>query len=301
MDAGIHRIDMAAYIGDPCPVPSLSSGCAFKLISESPLHCFHAHPRLGGRVRDDSKASDLGTIVHDVLLGGEGKICEIDPADHPAEKTGNIPDGWTNKSIRAARDEARANGLTPILACDMIGVRAMVKAARAFIAGSEIAGIFDSGESELTVVSREGDTWLRTRPDWLSERFSLSFKTTRTKVHPDTFGRLADAMGYGFALAFYERCLRGITPGDVKMPRHLILAQEQLSPHACALFALAPAKAAIERSQVERAIKLWQKCMAEGEWPGYSKRVHHLEPKPWELAQEEARLVDEEMEAMETA
>lgn len=298
---------MAAYIADPCPVASLSSGCAYKLVSESPLHAWAHHPRLGARPREASNVADAGSLAHDLLLGGEGKICVIDPRDYPSKPTkenpdGGIPKGWTNTAIRAARDEARSNGLVPVLFGDLFAIRAMVDAAKAYIAGSQLAGLFDDGESELTAIAQEGPTWLRARPDWLTNngRWSLSYKTTKARVHPEGFSRIADSMGYGFSLAFYARVLRGVGWGSARS-RHLMLAQEQNAPFACSLFELAPAKAAIEHSQVERAIRLWARCMAEGKWPGYTGSIVALEPRPWDLAAEEARLQAEELEAMETA
>jgi len=297
---GISRIPMAMYLADPCPVPSLSSGCAFRLLNESPLHAWHSHPRLGGRSRDFSTTADTGTTAHDLLLGGEGKICEIRPEEYPS-KEGAIPIGWTNNAIRAARDQARANGLTPMLSGELVGVRAMVKAAREYVALSAIAGVFDSGESELTVISEDGDTILRTRPDWLNMKMgiSLSYKTTKGKVSAAKFERMLDSEGYGFALMFYERALLAAVP-EADRPRklrHVILAQEQSAPYACALYELSPAKAAIERSQVDRAIRLWANCLADNRWPGYSTSVVQIEPKPWDLAAEEARLQAEEEEA----
>jgi hypothetical protein len=303
MTPGIHHLTMAEYLADPCPDPSLSSGCAFRLLTESPRHAWHWHPRLGGRPSEFSGVADIGTTAHDLLLGGEGKICEINPADYPSKPTkdnpeGGIPKGWTNGAIRAARDTARANGLTPILAGELVGVRAMVRAAREFVADSEIKGVFDSGQCELTVISRDGEAWLRTRPDWLNldMGISLSFKTTKTKVGPEGFSRVVDGQGYGFALMFYERALAGALDGA--QARHIILAQEQQAPFACALYELSPAKAAIERSQVDRAIRLWSKCLADNSWPAYSPRIVSLEPKPWDLAAEEARLIADEEEAM---
>lgn len=302
---GLHRIPMADYLADPCPVPSLSSGCAFRLISECPQSGYHYHPRLGGRKTDDSNASNMGTTAHDFLLGGEKKICEIKPEEHRSKPTkdnpeGAIPKGWTNDAIRAARDTAVLNGLTPMLSAEMAGARAMAKAAREFIASSEIAGVFDEGESELTAIAREGDTWLRTRPDWLnlSMGISLSYKTTRLKVRPDQFHRAIDSMGYGFSLMFYERCLLGALPGMTR-PRSVILAQEQFAPHLCSLIELSPAKADIERSQVDRAIRLWTRCMETNVWPAYGSRIVQIEPRPWDLAAEEQRLMEDEMEAMQ--
>jgi hypothetical protein len=294
---GIHRITMAEYIADPCDEPSLSSGVAFKLIHESPLHAWHAHPRLGGRPATLSNVADTGSTAHDLLLGGEGKICEIDPAAYRSKPTkdnpqGNVPVGWTNDAIRAARDLARSNGLTPMLRDDLIVVRSMVKAAREFIAASEIASVFDAGECELTAISHEGETILRTRPDWLNLQhgISLSYKTTKASAHPDAFGRIVRSMGYDFGLMFYERALRGAI--GKWSGRHIILAQEQNFPYACSLFELSPDKAELERANVERAINLWRECTASGVWSGYGSQVHTIEPRPWELPEIEVEYAE---------
>lgn len=289
-----HRITMAEYLADPCDVPSLSSSCAFKLITRSPLHAWRAHPRLGGAVREDSGVADVGTVAHDLLLGGEGKICEIDPRNYPST-TGSIPDGWTNKAIRAARDQARANGLTPVLAGAMAGARAMVKVAHEFIHASEIKGVFDDGEPELTVIWQEEDVWCRIRPDWLTtyRRWYVAYKTSAADIGPNSFSRLADNMGYCFSQEFYARGLRAAgecTAGA----RQVILAQSQQPPYACALYDLTPAKSAIESSQVQRAINTWRACMERDVWPGYSPRICSLDVKPWQIAEEEERLQEEE-------
>lgn len=299
---GIFRIDMASYLADPCREPSISSGCAFRLLNENPFAAWYFHPRLGGHQREPSAASDIGTIAHDILLGGEGKIAEINPADYRSKPTkdnpeGNIPNGWVNGAIRAARDEARDNGLTPILSGDMIGVRAMVKAAREYVANSAIRGVFDSGESELTVIAKKGDTWLRARPDWLNDDICLHYKTSKADIGPKSFGRIMGSMGYSFALAYYDHILKRVEP--TSMRHQMILVQSQNPPYACALYDLAPAKLAIERAQVSRAIALWQECIDRNSWPGYSQRVCSIDVTPWELAEHEAQLVEDEMKAME--
>ena len=58
-------------------------------------------------------------------------------------------------------------------------------------------------------------------------------------------------------------------------------------------------KAAIERSQVDRAIRLWARCMETNVWPAYGGRIVQIEPRPWDLAAEERRLIEDEMEAMQ--
>ncbi len=288
MNPGIHNMPMAEYLADPCPEPSLSSSCAHRLLSRSPLHAWQEHPRLGA-VGSESGVADKGSVAHDLLLGGEGKIAVIDPADFPA-KNGNIPDGWTNPAIREARDAARDSGLTPILAADFAAIRSQVDAAREFLANSEIAGVLDRGQPEQTIIWREGDTWCRARPDWLTDNHDicLHFKTTDASAKADSFIRgIMQNMGYGFALRFYARGLAAVS--DAKT-QHLILVQEQNAPFACTLIGLTPAKEAVEDVRVIKAIETWRKCLAENRWPAYDTRVHWAEPTAWELAEIDAEL-----------
>ena len=283
---------MASYLADPCPVPSLSAGTCKTILTRSMQHVFVEHPRLAGRKRDDSDASDIGTIAHDLLLGGEGKICVIDPEQYRSKPTkdnpdGSIPIGWTNGAIRAARDEARANGLTPILAGAMAGARTMAKVARDFLHYSELAGALDHGEGEVSMFWQEGQTWLRARPDWLNhkQKICLHYKTTQASAAPEPFSRLAVNSGYDVSLAFYRRGFEHLTWQKDWM--HVILAQEQNAPWSCSLLSLDPAAWAIADAKVNRAISLWQHAMQTDRWPAYSGRIAYITPTPWALAEAE--------------
>ena len=292
-------LPMAAYLADPSPMPSLSSGVAHDLLTKSPKHVWSDHPRLGGSLSEPNDASDMGTIAHDLLLGGEGKICIIEPADYRSKPTkadpeGSIPKGWTNGAIRAARDEAREHGLTPVLAGAMGAARAMAAEAKRFVASSALAGVFDEGEGEVTMIWREGPAWCKARPDWLNHvmKVRLHYKTTQASAKPEPFIRgLMESMGYDVALAFYRRGFEALTLIDSEW-RDVILVQEQSAPYACSLIALDPAKFAIADDKVTRAIALWQKCIASGKWPAYSGEIHYASPTAWQLAEAE-RLLQE--------
>ena len=239
------------------------------------------------REDDSNKASDIGTVAHDVLLeGGTGIIERIDPNDYPAEKTGAIPAGWTNKAIRAARDAARAAGKIPLLPADVDAVTAMVESAKAFIATSELAGVFDTGAPEQTVVWQDGATLCKARPDWLNADVCLHLKTTARSVNPSAFARMAINMGYDVSLAFYAR--------GIERDRHLILAIEQEPPYACKLFGLSSAQADISARKVERAINTWAACVKAGKFPAYNGSVHYIEPTSWEMAKAESSMLDDQ-------
>lgn len=295
---GIYdSIDMDAYLADPAPVCSLSSGTAYVLDTESPLHAWCRTQLNPNRVSDASKVADIGSVAHDLLLeGGTDRIVVIDPVDYPSEpkkkgEPGSIPKGWTNKAIREARDAARADGKYPILKDDAACVMDMVTTARDFIERSPLRGIFGRAKAEQTMLWQEGPTWLRARPDLLADDLSycVHVKTTKGSVNPRAFERTVDGCGYDFVLMFYARGLLALEGQRAAHTRHVILAQEQDAPYSCALYDLAPAKAAIADGRVARAIQTWERCMASGKWPAYTTQIHSLEPKPWHLADAEER------------
>jgi hypothetical protein len=298
LPAGIYsakQIPMAEYLADPCVVPSLSSGACHTILTRSLQHVWTDHPRLGGRVRDDSDASDIGTLMHDLLLGGEGKICVIEPSDYRSKPTkdepdGAIPKGWTNNSIRMARDLARAKGLTPVLAGAIGAARQAVTVARDFLKRSELAGVLDDGAGEVTLLWQDGETWCRARPDWVNHehKVMVHYKSTQASANPEPFCRLAVNMGYDVSLAFYRRGFEALTKDQDW--QHVILAQEQAAPFACSLIGLDPAAWAIADEKVSRGLKLWRQALATDRWPAYSGKIHFATPTAWQLAEAEQRM-----------
>src|SRR3990167_8746069 len=273
--AGIYpKMSMADYLA----IHAFSSSMAHRILTQSPLHACVDSPWNPAREDDSNKASDIGTVAHDVLLEGGTDIIErIDPNDYPAEKTGAIPAGWTNKAIRAARDAARASGKIPLFPADVDAVTAMVESAKAFLATSELAGVFDTGAPEQTIVLQDGATLCKARPDWLNADVCLHLKTTARSVNPAAFERMAINMGYDVSLAFYAR--------GIERDRHLILAIEQEPPYACKLFGLSSAQADISARKVERAINTWAACVKAGKFPAYDGSVHWIEPTSWQMEQ----------------
>lgn len=290
LQPGIHRIPMEQYLGDPCVVPALSSSVAHTLISKSPHHAWFDHPRLNPKHEQKERSDfDIGTCAHAVLLErSEEKLAIIDPNDYVGPK-GGVPKGWTNNDIKRARDIARLEGKTPILKENAEAVREMVGVCREFVKRSEIAGIFEDGEAELTMIWTEGPTWLKARPDWLTKDQSilLHYKTTGAKAEPESFGRtMLINMGYDMAAAFYERGLYAMdSDGERNAPTSVFLVQESDPPYACSLIGLAPELADLASRKVERAVSLWERCMKSGKWPAYPTRICYIEPKPWQVAE----------------
>jgi hypothetical protein len=253
------------------------------------------------RVRETSPEMDAGTIAHAVLLEGNADCCAvIDPEDHPAEKTGAIPVGWTNKSIRAARDAARESGKIPILKQDIAEISAMVASALEFIDSLKetepaIYAAFqtDGGESELTFTWDDGPTPCRIRPDRIStdHKLVVDAKFTSIEGGPRAWIRTQlFSMGYDTSAAFYSR---GIEQIYGVVPTYIFLVVPTKLPCLPYLVGLDPRSMDLAAQKVSLGLMEWKSCAKADSWPSYPRVVHWAEAPAWMEAQIEVRQMDD--------
>lgn len=258
--------------------PSLSSSIAKALLRQSPYHAWLRHTKLNASaVADESARFDLGSAAHALLLeGNQAKICIVEADD------------WRTKAAKEKRDEARENGLLPILAKHNTALTRMVDAARLFIDNSELKGVFSDGKPEQSVYWEESGVKLRCRPDWLTSDRSLilDYKTTDSAA-PDTFNRQIPRMGYDFQASFYQRGLAAIGHQGAQF---VFLAQEIEPPYACTLHGIANSMKEIADADVEESIAIWRECMATNKWPSYPNAIHWAEATTWQMQQHEQRI-----------
>lgn len=230
---------------------------------------------------ESNNAADIGSIAHKLLLDGNiNGVCVIDPLDHPAEKTGATPTGWTNKSIRAARDDALAAGKIPVLSGNMDEIEAMFDAAWSFISSLKETepAIWEAfqeggGQSESTLVWQDGKTLCRARPDRISmdRRLIVDYKTTAGSAHPDAWGRSQMIkLGFYQSACFY---LRGVQCHFDELADYVFLTQSQEAPYRCSLVGLDPHAITLGMSKVETSLRIWERCAEAGHWPAYPSRV----------------------------
>jgi len=268
---GMHNLSMEIYQADPCPKPSLSSGIANILLTQSPAHAWLAHPRLNPAYqREFDSRFDLGSAAHTALLErDESKIVIVEADD------------WRTKAAREARDAAQADGRYAILARQYADVQKMVSAAHSYIQSTELRGIFDTGSPEQSLVWQEGDVWCRARPDLLSadRRAMLDYKTTDS-ANPEVFIRQIPRMGYDGQASWYSRGMEAIGHDT----EFIFLTQEITEPYSCSLVGLSNAYKEVARLKVERALRIWRECTETNRWPAYPTEICYAEPTAYQLA-----------------
>lgn len=301
------------YHADPCPTPSLSKGVAHVLLEESPLHARAQHPRLNPNMKQqESDMLDAGSLAHALLLENGAKVCVIDPADYPSApkkkgEEGSIPKGWTNNAIREARDEARANGLIPVLPGQHIEAKRMVESLRKHLKGTEAEDAFVGGDAEVSLfwqeiweeeeAGGEQSVWMRARLDWKPENGNVfyDYKTTGGSANPAVWSaKTLWETGAALQAAFYSLGISRLM--GINDPVFRFVVQENFEPFAVSIIQLDPAALAIMEGQVDRAIAAWEKCLRTDVWPGYCDgRIAHVSMPGWKQYQIEERNEKEEL------
>lgn len=275
----IRDLTAAEYHSDPCPHPSLSSSIARILCESSPAHARAAHPKLNPQVIDDeAEHFDIGTAAHSILLEGVNAV-EIIQADN-----------YRTNVAKAARDAARANGKTPLLAKVWADVQAMVAATRAQLdAHVDGRAMFKDGSPEQTLIWNEDGVWCRARLDWLRAGAIDDYKTTSTTANPEAVSRTLFSNGWDIQCAFYLRGLKAITrEASVLSATHggedaifRFAVQETYAPYALSVVALGPDAMVLAEKKVLYAIELWRECLKSNKWPAYPNRTAYASLPTW--------------------
>lgn len=247
------------YFKDPCPAPSLTQSVAKVLIERSPLHAWHAHPRLNPDYRhDDDTKFDVGNIAHKLMLGRGKNVVRLEFDD------------WRTKAAKEAREAAAVDGKLAVLGKHYARAERMVIAAREQL---DLRGLnlFRAGDGEVVVAWQEtGGVWCRQMIDWLTpdRQVFADFKTTGMSVAPHALARMMVNAGWDVQAAFAERALMAVDPlGDRR--RFMFVVQEDASPYCLSVVEMSEAVMTMGRKKIDAALRVWRNCTQHDRWPGY--------------------------------
>jgi len=270
-EPGFYMIPAKDYHADPCPDPSLSGSIAVPLVHRSPHHAWWNHPRLNPEFeREESSRLDLGSVAHALLLKAGAEIEVV------------LADDYRTKAAQQARDAAREAGKIPVLSDQYDNASCMAAVANDYLRAAIGWGSF-GGVAETVMIWRENDAWLRGMVDWMRDDMSivLDYKTTSASARPEDIVRSLFDLNYHLKAAFYERGLNVLDPPGIGRRKFLLLFQEIDPPYECSLIQMSENALTIGRKQATYAIRLWQRCIATGDWPGYGISAFAALPPPW--------------------
>lgn len=274
MTARLLDITPDEYHADPAPKPSLSSSIAQVLLERSPRHAWYHHPRLGKQPSSVTDVTELGTLIHKLILGKGPDIVGVDADD------------WRTKRAREERADARKAGKLPVLKRLQLDAE---HAAEQIAAQLAERGVALTGCSEVPIMWQEesahGPTWCRAMVDHVDGLALFDLKTTAS-AHPEYCMRSAIKYGYDIQQEAYTRALEALYPEHAGRFVFRFLFVEPEPPYGVLIAELDSLMRERGRRRWREAVETWAQCLARHDWPGYSRQPVTLQSPGWLLTQE---------------
>lgn len=278
---GIYTMPVAQYHADPCPAPSLSSGCLATLLDQSPFHAWHGHPRLGKGENSEGRKTEIGSAVHRLVLEAGAEIAVIQA------------DSYRGKEARMLQEAAYASGQLPILAEDYAIARAMaapLRMAAEDYMGAKIADCL----REVVIIWRDGEFWRRALIDLMSRdlRKLMDLKTSRGSASPPAcVSRIFDG-GYEIQAEHYTRAAHSVDPEGRGRREFAFLFGEVDAPHCVSPpIILSEGAQTVSRERWEIGSALWDSCLKHDYWPAYETDTVIAEAPSWFIQRWQSRML----------
>jgi hypothetical protein len=265
---GVYDMPFDVYLADPVPGGSLSTSGAKTLLNSCPA--IFAYEREHGR--PEKAAFDFGHAAHSEVLGDGMRIVVVDADD------------WRTKAAREARDQAYAEGATPLLRKDYQHVQAMGDALRAHpVAGKLLDPGRGTPEQSLFWTDERTGVWRRARLDslphpGLGRMIVVDYKSTDS-AKPAAFAKSVAAYGYDMQGAAYIDGIK--TLGLAEDVAFLLIAQEKTAPYLISVFEPSASVLRIGAERNAKAIDLFKRCTERDEWPAYVDAVELIDLPLW--------------------
>ncbi|NEW49378.1 recE [Nocardia cyriacigeorgica] len=261
-------IDEAVYHAD---LDSLSSSAARELLEVSPAEWMFARQNPRTTVPDHYL---LGSAVHTLVLGAGADISEV------------AADDWRTAKARKRKADAIKAGRIPLLTEDVLRAEDMAQA----VYDHPVAGrLFSTGRPEVSAYARDEQTgeMLRARADWIhtaptGRRVGVDLKTADS-ANPVLFAKEVAKFGYFCQQPWYEDVFD--TAGE-PLDAFLFVVVAKTCPHLVSVMEIRPEAVDLGRIRNRRAIDLWARCRASGQWPTYGADIHQIDLPPWTYKQE---------------
>lgn len=322
IDAGIYSdIPSAEYHADKFrDVPTLSRSGIVTLLSGTPADYAAQNPRLRNpewpALDDSTDAKDLGTILHQMVLGDFARFIVGDPSEHGFVKSGpNKGQPYTTWTGDAAewKREQQANGFIVIdRDTHDEALRIAAKLSDAIVARFGTSQ-WDRRRVEQTILwarrlNDGSEIWCKARPDCiLPDGTIIDLKTTALPIDDVSLGKRMAAEGADIQCEWYRSGALEIelmNAADIhtppERPPFVFAYARTVAPFSTCfvnLDELPDWNLGVTRMRIDKAAHIFGECARTGVWPDRPLDASPVPPSWWISATEKQAGLDGEIEA----
>lgn len=208
---------------------------------------------------ESSKALDFGKAAHAILLGDE------DFAAHYVIRPDTINGSAWQSNRTVCKDWlAEHADRTVVTTKDLAAIERIAKAMRL---NPVVASGLLSGRAERTMVARDGDIWLKARPDVIpnADGMFVDLKTA-ADVSDDGINRAIGSAGYHVQAGLQRMIVRALGGA---FDAFAFVFVEKAPPFDVRVKQLDPESLDLGERQAMAGIRLLKRCLDENRWPGF--------------------------------
>lgn len=257
---GLYQLSLAAYHGQPCIGPSISSSGLRIIFRQSAAHYWSSSPLNPNRVVPKEKeAFVLGRAAHHLLLGEDNfsTLFIVRPERF---------DSWRSDAAKAWRTQQEAAGRTCLLPGEIETIRGM---ARSLSQNPLVAAGILNGEVEKTLAWKDKETgiWCLSRPDCIptDSGDACDLKTT-SDVNYDALSKTIGEFGYHQQGAMVGDAFLNVL--DRPMTSFSLCFVEKEPPYCARVVTLKDCDLDRGRKQNRAALRIFADCIEKNFWPG---------------------------------
>lgn len=290
-EPGVYEdIGTNEYFAEPCPEPALTNSGVKTLLTASPQEFAYAHPALGpGEEALTLAQVRLGDVGHQLTLGkGRGyRVCDADD--------------WRTKAAQAFKEEALAEGFTPVTRKEFAKAQAIAQVMQLKI--RQTLGYLGDANAdygtEVVIAWQEetsyGKVWCRAMLDVFCPALTAVVDPKFSKMLMDgAFEQHASKLGWDMQATWYKRGLDALFPEQAGRWRFIDTVVRPVAPYASRSREACEATEYSCTLEINRAIELFGKCLHNKDWPGYPDQIEPWTAKSWTLAERAARSIEED-------
>lgn len=258
-EPGVYDIPFEDYVRDPVVGGSLSNSEAKHLLPPKGVPARFRWEK--DHKKPTKRVFEIGTAAHALVLGTGPELYKVEA------------DNWRTDKAKRDAEDARADGLIPLLPHEYQMVMDMADALRAHPVASALFSP-DRGEAEQSLIWRDGPTGVmrRARLDHLpfptDSRMIIADYKSAAEADEIAAAKALNSYGYARQAATYLDGVQALGLAD-EDAMYVICFQEKQPPYLVHIFEVDAMALAIARDQNRYALDTYAECVAADNWPGW--------------------------------